>query len=154
MLRTHVGALACIDFGHGIHGGAERAARPQDYAVVKGSLGQPGGRLVVALRSEPKTLNPILSVDATSREVIGAMTSDLVHINHETQRTEPALAKSWTVSLGRAEIYDAVATRIESFPMALLSPRMTWCFHSNSISTKIFIPRSVIYWSLAISPSW
>jgi peptide/nickel transport system substrate-binding protein len=57
------------------------------------------GRLVVALRSEPKTLNPILSVDATSREVIGAMNADLIHINRETQRTESALAKSWSVSL-------------------------------------------------------
>jgi peptide/nickel transport system substrate-binding protein len=97
MLRTRVSALlASILAMASMAAGA--AAHPQDYAIVKGSLGQPGGRLVVALRSEPKTLNPILSVDATSREVIGAMTSDLVHINHETQRTEPALAKSWTVS--------------------------------------------------------
>jgi len=97
MLRTRVSALlASILAMASMAAGA--AARPQDYAIVKGSLGQPGGRLVVALRSEPKTLNPILSVDATSREVIGAITSDLVHINHETQRTEPALAKSWTVS--------------------------------------------------------
>jgi peptide/nickel transport system substrate-binding protein len=77
---------------------ARAMPRPQDYAVAKGDSGRPGGRLVVALRSEPKTLNPILSVDATSREVIGAMSSDLIHINHETQGTEPALAKSWTVS--------------------------------------------------------
>ena len=53
---------------------------------------------MVALRSEPKTLNPVLSVDATSREVIGTMNADLIHINRETQRTEPALAKSWSVS--------------------------------------------------------
>jgi peptide/nickel transport system substrate-binding protein len=74
------------------------APRPQDDATVKESFGQAGGRLLVALRSEPKTLNPILSIDATSREVIGAMNADLVHINHETQRTEPALAKSWSIS--------------------------------------------------------
>ena len=73
-------------------------AAPQDYVTAKGGVGQAGGRLVVALRSEPKTLNPILSVDATSREVIGAMNADLIHINRETQRTEPALAKSWSVS--------------------------------------------------------
>ena len=73
-------------------------AVPQDYAVVNGASGTAGGNLVVALRSEPKTLNPVLSVDATSREVIGAMNADLVHINRGTQRTEPALAKSWTVS--------------------------------------------------------
>jgi peptide/nickel transport system substrate-binding protein len=74
------------------------AAAPQEYLASKGEVGEAGGRLVVALRSEPKTLNPVLSVDATSREVIGALNADLVHINRETQRTEPALAKSWTVS--------------------------------------------------------
>lgn len=73
-------------------------ARPQEYATSPGEPGELGGRLVVALRSEPKTLNPILSVDATSREVIGALNADLIHINRETQRTEPALAKSWTIS--------------------------------------------------------
>jgi len=61
-------------------------------------VGRPGGRITVALRTDPKTLNPILAVDATSREVIGTMQADLVHINRETQRTEPALASSWKVS--------------------------------------------------------
>jgi peptide/nickel transport system substrate-binding protein len=71
---------------------------PQDFATMAGEAGNPGGNLIVALRSEPKTLNPVLSVDATSREVIGAMQADLIHINRETQRAEPALAKSWTIS--------------------------------------------------------
>jgi peptide/nickel transport system substrate-binding protein len=61
-------------------------------------VGRPGGRITVALRTDPKTLNPILAVDTTSREVIGTMQADLVHINRETQRTEPALASSWKVS--------------------------------------------------------
>ncbi|HEX3118867.1 MAG TPA: ABC transporter substrate-binding protein, partial [Candidatus Acidoferrum sp.] len=61
-------------------------------------IGKPGGRITVALRTDPKTLNPILAVDTTSREVIGAMQADLVHINRQTQRTEPALASSWKVS--------------------------------------------------------
>jgi peptide/nickel transport system substrate-binding protein len=74
------------------------AAGPQQYATLPRQPGDSGGSLIVALRSEPKTLNPILSVDATSREVISAMNADLIHINRETQRTEPALAKSWTVS--------------------------------------------------------
>jgi peptide/nickel transport system substrate-binding protein len=73
-------------------------ATPQEFSTLGGDPGVAGGTLIVALRSEPKTLNPILSVDATSREVIGAMNADLVHINRETQRTEPALAKSWTIS--------------------------------------------------------
>jgi peptide/nickel transport system substrate-binding protein len=53
---------------------------------------------VVSLRAEPKTLNPVLALDAPSREVISAMQADLVHINRSTQLTEPALAKSWDVS--------------------------------------------------------
>jgi peptide/nickel transport system substrate-binding protein len=52
----------------------------------------------VALRGEPKTLNPLIAVDTRSREVIGVMQADLVHINRATQLTEPALAKSWKVS--------------------------------------------------------
>ena len=78
--------------------GASPRAQAQDYAVEKGNAGAPGGSLVVALRTEPKTLNPVLSVDATSREVIGMLNADLVHINRATQRTEPALAKSWKIS--------------------------------------------------------
>jgi peptide/nickel transport system substrate-binding protein len=54
--------------------------------------------LVVALRGEPKSLNPLIAADARSREVIGVMQADLVHINRATQLTEPALAKSWTIS--------------------------------------------------------
>jgi peptide/nickel transport system substrate-binding protein len=61
-------------------------------------IGRSGGRITVALRTDPKTLNPILAVDTTSREVIGAMQADLVHINRQTQRTEPALASSWKAS--------------------------------------------------------
>jgi peptide/nickel transport system substrate-binding protein len=57
-----------------------------------------GGDLVVALRSEPKTLNPVTANDISSREVIGQMTADLIHINRYTQLSESGLAKSWKVS--------------------------------------------------------
>lgn len=50
------------------------------------------------MRAEPKTLNPLIAIDAPSREVIGTMQADLVHINRATQLTEPALAKSWKIS--------------------------------------------------------
>lgn len=58
----------------------------------------PGGRLVVPLRSEPKTLNPISALDAASRSVIGRMGADLIHIARDTQQTVPSLAESWSVS--------------------------------------------------------
>ena len=70
----------------------------EELLVLAGEMGHPGGRLVVALRAEPKTLNPLIAPDAPSREVIGAMQADLVHINRATQLTEPALAKSWKIS--------------------------------------------------------
>jgi peptide/nickel transport system substrate-binding protein len=70
----------------------------EELLVLAGEVGHAGGRLVVALRAEPKTLNPLIALDAPSREVIGAMQADLVHINRATQLTEPALAKSWKIS--------------------------------------------------------
>jgi peptide/nickel transport system substrate-binding protein len=75
-------------------------AKPEEESLtLLGETGRTGGRLVLSLRAEPKTLNPLTAADAPSREVIlGAMQADLLHINRETQLTEPALAKSWKVS--------------------------------------------------------
>src|SRR5712692_6342721 len=70
----------------------------EDTLVEAGEIGQPGGRLVVSLRAEPKTLNPLTAADGPSREVLSVMQADLVHINRATQLTEPALAKSWKIS--------------------------------------------------------
>ncbi len=70
----------------------------EELLVVPGEVGRSGGRLVASLRGEPKTLNPLIAADARSREVIGVMQADLIHINRATQLTEPALAKSWKVS--------------------------------------------------------
>src|SRR5437762_13593832 len=70
----------------------------EEFLVLPGEIGRYGGRIVVALRAEPKTLNPLIAVDAPSREVIGVMQADLVHINRRSQLTEPGLAKSCKVS--------------------------------------------------------
>ena len=61
-------------------------------------LGRPGGKLIIAERSEPKTLNPVTALDGPSRDVIRRMNADLIRINRSTQLTEPALAISWTTS--------------------------------------------------------
>lgn len=71
----------------------------EEVLTLPGEIGRSGGRLVLSLRAEPKTLNPVTATDANSKEVIlGAMQADLVHINRATQLTEPALAESWKVS--------------------------------------------------------
>ena len=66
--------------------------------VTHNPVGRAGGQIVVALRSDPKTLNPALAADVPSRDIIYCMNADLIHINRETQKTESALAKSWSVS--------------------------------------------------------
>src|ERR1700735_3014197 len=70
----------------------------EERMIADGVPGHAGGRLVVALRSEPKTLNPVLAVDEPSRDVIRCLTADLIHINRGSLKTEPSLAKSWSVS--------------------------------------------------------
>ena len=84
--------LAALVLTCSLHGAAE------DLLVVQGLTGHPGGRLVFAQRTEPKTLNPVMAGDNASREVLHRMMADLIHINRGSQQTEPALAKSWTVS--------------------------------------------------------
>jgi peptide/nickel transport system substrate-binding protein len=70
----------------------------EERMIADGTPGHAGGRLSVALRSEPKTLNPVLAVDEPSRDVIRCLTADLIHINRGSLKTEPSLAKSWSVS--------------------------------------------------------
>jgi len=82
---------------------AQQNNSSEEQLVVPGEVGRPGGRLVVSLRGEPKTLNPLIAADARSREVIGVMQADLIHINRATQLTEPALAKSWKARRSRVD---------------------------------------------------
>ncbi len=70
-------------------------ARGEDVLIDRVTRGEFGGRLVVALRAEPRTLNPATAVDAPSRDVIGRLSGDLIHINRLSRIPEPALAASW-----------------------------------------------------------
>ncbi|MFZ3216558.1 MAG: ABC transporter substrate-binding protein [Candidatus Acidiferrales bacterium] len=78
--------------------GARTLQASEERMIADGAPGHAGGRLVVAVRSEPKTLNPALALDEPSRDVIRCLNADLIHINRGSLKTEPALAKSWTVS--------------------------------------------------------
>src|SRR6202040_3825367 len=72
--------------------------RGEELQTTDNEVGRYGGNLVVAQRTEPKTLNPVTAADAPSREAIGRMMADLIHINRASQQVESSLAKSWTVS--------------------------------------------------------
>ena len=61
-------------------------------------------QIVDAILSDPKTFNPVLTSDATSSAVVSMMFDGLITQNPITGETEPALAKSWTVSDDDLEI--------------------------------------------------
>jgi peptide/nickel transport system substrate-binding protein len=78
---------------------APELAKPgEELARLADVSGHYGGHLTIGQRSEIKTLNPVTVADGSSREVIGRLMGDLIEINRSTQQTEPALAKSWTIS--------------------------------------------------------
>lgn len=75
-----------------------QAIAQEDLLRTTSDPGTPGGKLVIAQRSEPRTFNPVVAIDQNSLGVNARMMGDLIHINRATQKTEPALARSWTVS--------------------------------------------------------
>src|SRR5437762_2303896 len=74
------------------------APQAEELFVSRAEVGRYGDQLLLSQSAEPKTLNPVTVVDVVSRTVIRCMMADLIHVNRETQQTEPALAKTVTVS--------------------------------------------------------
>jgi peptide/nickel transport system substrate-binding protein len=54
-----------------------------------------GDRLVTATISDPKTFNPLMSVDSASSAATGDVFEGLVRLNQRTTLPEPVLASSW-----------------------------------------------------------
>jgi peptide/nickel transport system substrate-binding protein len=72
-----------------------------ERSIMDGEIGHRGGTLVFSQRAEPRSLNPLVASDTRSKEIIGLLSADLVHINSKTLKAEPALASSWSVSTDR-----------------------------------------------------
>jgi peptide/nickel transport system substrate-binding protein len=66
----------------------EQSATPAAKAVH-------GQRLITATISDPKTFNPLTSVDASSAGATGELFDGLVRLNPQTTEEEPALAERW-----------------------------------------------------------
>ena len=77
---------------------SQQTSASTDWLVSRAEVGRSGGQLVVIERAEPRTLNPVIAIDSPSRDVVWRTMADLIHIDRETQQSEPALARSWTVS--------------------------------------------------------
>lgn len=82
--------------GAGLHALAGAAVSMAAAAVLAAPVA--GGRLVVALRVEPGTLNPTTSVRSGERAVIARLHGTLVALDRQTLEPVPALAESWEVS--------------------------------------------------------
>jgi peptide/nickel transport system substrate-binding protein len=65
-----------------------------------GLLAQSGGELHFCLRSEPKTLNPLLAADDASETIRYLTGGVLVRVNRLTQDVEAGIASSWKISNG------------------------------------------------------
>lgn len=77
---------------------------PKDVMQVQGEIGRYGGRLVIPINQEPRSFNRIVASDTATADLTDRIFADLIHINRETQRPEPALAKSWEFSPDRNKL--------------------------------------------------
>jgi len=98
MTRAHIFFLAL--FALSLSGVAlgQDTGNPPEHLIVENLDGQSGGRLVVALRSEPRTFNPAMAFDNLSLAVLRRLHADLVETHHDDQKHAPGLAKSWEIS--------------------------------------------------------
>jgi len=70
----------------------EAVSEPTPGRTAKLAVSQ---HLFTAIMSDPKTFNPITSVDQASATVFGNLFDTLVRINPRTTEIEPALAEAW-----------------------------------------------------------
>lgn len=78
--------------------GAAFAIAVAAYSFAAEAPSRQGGVLRVVERAEPKTFNPVIALDAPSRDILRRMNADLISIDRGSQQTFPALAESWTRS--------------------------------------------------------
>jgi len=81
-------------------GGKPEAAGPLPEPPLKYDItpGRPGGRLVMATFSEPKTFNPTTANESSSIDIIQFLFAGLVGSDRQTFKLTPGLAESWTVA--------------------------------------------------------
>jgi len=63
--------------------------------ITEMEVGKPGGRIVCAILSDPKTFNPLLVAETSSEMVISLTFRSLVDYDQYAQTFSPGLAESW-----------------------------------------------------------
>lgn len=79
-------------------GGAAAYPLPDPPLVYPCEPGRPGGRLVIATFSDPKTFNPITQNEQSSDDIVRMLFSGMVDYDVPKQAARPALAESWSVA--------------------------------------------------------
>lgn len=71
---------------------------PADADTAQCPIGEYGGRVLIGALGDPKTLNPIVSSETSSRDIISRLFSGLLGYDNISQELIPGLAKSWELS--------------------------------------------------------
>jgi peptide/nickel transport system substrate-binding protein len=71
---------------------------PEPPVVATCEPGIPGGRLVIAEPTDPKTFNPITANETSSQDIYRMLFWPLLNYDVPSQQVEPGLAESWTNS--------------------------------------------------------
>lgn len=74
------------------------APLPADPDTALCEPGEFGGQVLIGAIGDPKTLNPIVSSETSSRDIIARIFSSLLGYDNITQEITPGLAKSWEFS--------------------------------------------------------
>ena len=78
--------------------GVVRASSAQPLRAAMREPGVAGGRFVIGVTNDPKTLNPLMSNDVSSSEVSDRLFTALTEYDNVAQRIHPSLARSWQSS--------------------------------------------------------
>ena len=79
-------------------GAAAGPVPAQSLRTPMPEVGVPGGRFVIGVTNDPRTLNPIMSNEVNSTDVINRLFTALTEYDNIAQSPCPALAKSWEMS--------------------------------------------------------
>jgi peptide/nickel transport system substrate-binding protein len=99
-------------------------------------------QLVIAVLTDPKTFNPVLSGDKTSSDVGRMLFDGLVRENPITGEIEPALAESWDISQDNLEI------------VYTLRPNLKWSDGQPLTAEDVVFTYNQLYFNLEIPTGW
>lgn len=97
---------------------------------------QDGGTLVIGIRAEPESINPLFALSQSSRNIIRLVFSRLADINEDLKGFTPRLAKSWEISTDNPQITFHLRTNVhwqDGTPFTSKDVVFTYQMHINPV---------------------